>query len=526
MTNEKESMAMFRFGVIAPLVCRRFENKAQERTVRAEILAKQWQQPDGSMQHVAGRTLRFWLARFRKHGLDGLYDGKRQDRPSKGQCQVLPKPLLEEAVKLRRELPSRSVHTIIKLLGSSGFATAQVNERTLARQLKQHGATKQNIERGGGYFQRWEQVHANDLWQGDTAHGVWLPDPKDPNKVKKTKLITFVDDATRVCTHAEFYFDEQLPNLVDTFSKALKSRGRPARLLLDNAFIYHSNTLACMCANLQIELSFCTPRRPQGKGKIERWIRSVKGSFYPEANRAGLTNLDELNKRFQAWLAVEYHQRVHEELKMTPIARWQKDAHSIRPVDVDEIKRALMLRARRRVHLNTSCVALESEEFQVSPPFAGQIVEVRWHPDYLNAIEIWQDGNFLEIAPRVTRHTHVEKKKFDVGEEPDYQPLSSSKNYFQLMLPLDSAAAFAVPKSDELLSVEEFQKLVGEVLDRSLDEAELSRLRSFFLQFAPLKRNITETALLQAADAKGAHLHLRFYLQHLEQVTQQNRRKK
>jgi len=524
MIDGKESMAMFRFGVIAPLVCRRFENKAQEREVRLEILSKQWKHPDGSMQHIAGRTLRLWLSRYRKHGLDGLFDGKRKAHPRKGYCQILPQGLIDEAVRLRRELPSRSVHTIIKLLGINGFGTEHVNERTLARQLKYRRATKQNIERGEGYFQRWEQVHANDLWQGDTAHGVWLPDPKNPNKTTKTKLIAFIDDATRVCTHAEFYFDEQLPSLVDTFSKALKKRGRPARLLLDNAFIYHSNTLACMCANLQIELSFCTPRRPQGKGKIERWIRTVKDSFYPEANRAGLTSLDELNKRFQAWLDNEYHQKIHEELKMTPVARWQKDVHSICPVDEGEIRRALMLRVRRKVHLNTALVTLESEEFQVSPTFAGQIVEVRWHPDYLDSIEVWSNGNFLEIAPRVVRNQHVDKKKFDVEEEPDYQPLSSSKNYFQSMIPVESFPG--VPKSDELLSLEEFQKLAAEILNRLFDEGDLSRLRSFFVKFAPLNKNITEAALIQAADAKGTHLHLRFYLQHLEQVTQQNRRNK
>jgi hypothetical protein len=139
--NEKEVLAMFRFGVIAALVCRRFESKKHERDVRTEILAKQWKHPDGSMQYVAGRTLRLWLARCPKHGLDGLYDGKRQAHPRKGQCQILPQALLEEAVRLRKELPSRSFRTIIKLLGVNGFATSQVNVRTLTRQLMAKGCS-------------------------------------------------------------------------------------------------------------------------------------------------------------------------------------------------------------------------------------------------------------------------------------------------------------------------------------------------------------------------------------------------
>jgi transposase InsO family protein len=524
MTEEKENQALFRFGIIAPLVCSRFENKAQQRAVRAEILSRAWKFPDGSFRLVAARTLRLWIARYRQNGLDGLYDGLKQARPNKGQTKVLPKPVLDEAIRLRHEVPSRSVSTIRRLLAAQGLAVEGFSDRTLARQLKQHRATKQNVERGDGYFQRWEQYLANDMWQGDTAHGIWLPDPTNPNKIKKTKLIAFVDDATRVCTHAEFYFDEQLPSLVDTFSKALQKRGRPCRLLLDNAFIYHSNTLAGMCANLQIALSFCTPRRPQGKGKVERWIRTVKDSFYPEAARAGLASIDELNKRFHSWLASEYHNKIHSELNCTPIERWQRDVQNVRPVDTAEIRRALMLRARRRVHNNTCCVLLEGEEYQASATFADQMVEVRWHPDSLDNIEIWSDGSFAEIAARVIRHSHVEKKKFDVEQDAEYEPLSSSKNYFAT-LQGDQLSLFpSIKKNDEFLSLEQFQQLVSECLERSLNESELSRSRSFFSQFAPLQLQITNTALSQAIDAKGTHLHLRFYLQHLEKVVQQNRR--
>lgn len=524
MTDGKENLAVFRFGVIAALVCPQFENKAQQRLVRADILAKTWKLPDGTTCRVAPRTLRLWIARYREKGLDGLYDGMKQPRRNKGDTKALPAAVLDEAIRLRREVASRSVRTITKLLAAQGLPVDGFSERTLARQLKQRRATKKNIERGDGYFQRWEQLRANDLWQGDTAHGIWLPDPKDPTKIKKTKLITFIDDATRVCTHAEFYFDEQLPNLVDTFSKALQKRGRPARLLLDNAFIYHSNTLAAMSANLQISLSFCTARRPQGKGKVERWIRTVKDSFYQEAARAGLASLDELNKRFQLWLASEYHDRIHSELNCTPIERWQKDVAHIRPVDKAEIRRALMLRTRRRVHDNTASVLLEGDEYQVSPAFAGEIVEVRWHPDVLENVEIWSDGSFVEIASRVVRHSHVVKKKFDVGQEAEYEPLSSSKNFFA-SLQNEQLSVFPItPKNDELLSLEEFQKLISEALSRSLNDTELSRSRSFFSQFAPLQTQLTTSALAQATDVKGTHLHLRFYLQHIERIVQQNRR--
>lgn len=537
MKEEQEAIAMFRFGVIAPLVCREFETEGLRRVARAEILSKQWKHPDGSMRQISERTLRYWMARYKKCGLDGLYDGLRQPRKNKGECKALSAELLEAAEQLRREIPSRSVRQLIRLLESKGHNVSGVCERTLAHHLKQRGATRQKLERGDGYFQRWEQVHANDLWQGDTAHGPYLPDPKNPNKLKKTKLIAFIDDASRLCVHAEFYFDEKLPSMIDTFSKALLKRGRPERLLLDNAFIYHSATLASMCAQLPLELGFantghqqeavqishCTPRRPQGKGKIERWNRTVKEGFYPEVQRAGITTLEGLNACFQAWLDKEYHRNNHEELGTTPLRRWQQDVARIRAVSPEEIRRALMLRARRRVHENTCTVLLEGEEYQVSPPYIGKMVEVRWHPETLNEVEIWLDGVFIEIAERIERQTQVRRMK-EPDEAADYSPLASSKEYFRSLTQEASFGFSGYLKNDEVLALEEFVQLVSELLSKEINEADRTRLHEFFIRFAPLKAETVRLALKQMIDAKGARLHLRVYLQHLEQVAQRTRR--
>src|ERR1700733_1670394 len=224
MNDEEQRLktALFRYGVIAPLVCRRASHhEAQE--LRRQILATVWELPSGESKLIPERTLRRWLSRYKQLGFDGLFDSKYA---SKVACKAISESVLKMAEQLRREIPSRSVKTIISLLKSQGIDTEALAERTLARQLVRLGASKQKLKKGAGSYQRWEQLHANDLWQGDTAHTVWLPDPVNPNRSKKTKLILFIDDATRVCTHAEFYFDEQLPNLIDCFGKALLKRGR------------------------------------------------------------------------------------------------------------------------------------------------------------------------------------------------------------------------------------------------------------------------------------------------------------
>lgn len=520
MVEEKEKVAMFRYGVIAALVCRRFSNRLQEKEVRKELLEREWKFPDGTEQKVPERTLRHWLLRYRRYGLDGLYDGLKKERMSKGRYRAIPENLLKRAEELRRELPARSAKAILEILKAEGVETEVIAERTLQRHLKRVNATREAIAKSGKLHERWEQVTANDLWHGDTAHGVWLPDPTNPNKMKKTKLILFVDDATRVCSHGEFYFDERLPSLIDTFSKALLKRGKPRRLLLDNAFIFHSTALELMCAELETELSFCRPRRPQGKGKVERLIRTIKESFVVEANAAGFTDLKDLNRAFCGWLE-KYHDSKHSEIDQTPQERWRQDEDKVIAVTPEHIRRALMMRTTRRVQEETGIVYLDGMEYACSKEVAGHTVQVRWHVDLADWIEIWEDGRYVETARLHQRPTSI---PFSILEEKDNVPvLASAKSVMQ---DLSSRRHFQRPvmRQDEYLIAEEFIKLIARYLERSLSQPEMERLGSFFRRYAPMRRLEVEAELKKAIAVKGTALHLRYYLERLEKAVQGRKR--
>lgn len=521
--DKKLKMALFRFGVIAPLVSGPLE-AAEAQAVRRSIGERQYDWPNGQTKKVPARTLRNWLFRYRQRGgFPALIDNPRKDS---GKCRAIPAAILLRAEQLRQELPSRSVRTIVSILEREGFKEAEdLANSTLTRQLKLKGLTKQRLTQGAGDYQRFAKERANAMWQSDTAHGIWLPDPTNPKKVKRTKLIIFVDDASRLVPHSQFYWDEQLPSLVDCFRKALMKRGKPSKLLFDNGLIYHSTTIDVMCAELGIQISFCEPFSPATKGKCERLILTIKSAFFPEAQRAGFTRLEELNAFFFAWLSKEYHRRKHAALDgMTPLTRWREDVDQVQRLAPEQIKRALMLRTTRRVHVRTGLISIDARMYQASPHLAGQTVEVRWHAGDEREVEVFAHGKFFEVAKRVVTGSNIDftRKHQNQTNESDRVPLSSSKNYARKLMETHKGETEFVPQqalSDEYLSQEETLSLFTKFLHRDLGQEELAMLAEFFIRQSPLRKREVEAALATAVSAKGTDRHLRFYIEQLESNT-------
>ena len=82
------------------------------------------------------------------------------------------------------------------------------------------------------------------------------PSIKQPDGAwKKTFLIAFIDDASRVITHAEFFYRDNTENMILAFRSALYKRGKPQRLYFDNGSNYSSKEILQACVRLDIHLS-------------------------------------------------------------------------------------------------------------------------------------------------------------------------------------------------------------------------------------------------------------------------------
>ena len=199
-----------------------------------------------TQEGISERTLRRYVACYKRQGFEGLMLRERKD---KGSCKSIQEEALKLAAQLRQEVPERSAERIQQLLAHEGFTVAR---STLERHLRQRGLSGRQIrtEQKQVTSRRFNRVGRNTLWQSDLKYGPYLPDPKQPGSKIRSYFVAIIDDATRLVVHAEFYDNQRLPVLEDTLRKAIIKCGSPDNLYVDNGKIFISQWLRLACAKL------------------------------------------------------------------------------------------------------------------------------------------------------------------------------------------------------------------------------------------------------------------------------------
>jgi transposase InsO family protein len=154
--------------------------------------------------------------------------------------------------------------------------------------------------------------YANQLWQADTMFGPYCDTGASPGSRKQARLIAFIDDASRVLCHGEFFFEENVDTLVTALRAAFYKRGVPEQLLVDNGSIYCSQEITLVCARVGCILRHTAVRDAAAKGKIERFFRRVRDQFL--VRNLDLSSLDALNRQFTRWVEQEYNAAEHDAL--------------------------------------------------------------------------------------------------------------------------------------------------------------------------------------------------------------------
>jgi putative transposase len=247
------------------------------------------------------------------------------------------------------------------------------------------------------------------MWIGDTLHGPAVGG-------KKSYLFAFIDDHSRAVMGARWSHHDDVVRMAAGFRPALQARGVPRACYLDNGSPFVDAWLLRGCGVLGVKLVHSRPGKPEGRGKIERFFRTVRDQFLVEAGDGEeIADLAEMNRLFQAWLETAYHQAVHSETGEAPAARWEKATPAERAVPETALLREAFLWSERRKADKTALVRLHGNVYQVDAWLAGRVVELLFDPFDLDRIEVRLGGKPAGTAvPFVMgRHRHPKTRTPD-----------------------------------------------------------------------------------------------------------------
>jgi putative transposase len=384
--------ALFRFGVLGDLVHARQERGAKGEKRLADILREKaehtYEIPFSARTHVAEETIRDWLKAYRKGSFDALLPKLRTDA---GVARAIPETVADALLATKEDHRDWSVKLVIQDVLQRKLVPEGVvlKPTTVHRLLSRHGLMEPETPAGEKDRRRFAFQKAGELWMSDVMHG---PSVQVGKSKRKTYLIGFLDDATRVVPHAAFALSEGTAAFLPVFKQAVLRRGVPKRLFVDNGAAYRSQHLSLVCAKLGVVLIHARPYDAAAKGKQERFFRRVRTQLLPILVEADFKSLDALNSRLWAWLETEYHSSPHKGLAgQTPMDRWAQVADEVRYLDAD-LDDLFLGEVARKVQKDRT-VSLNGKAYEVDASLVGQTVTLRFDPSLPGrAIQVHHDG--------------------------------------------------------------------------------------------------------------------------------------
>lgn len=388
MKDKAEKIALFRYGLIAPLVLEALPRGELTRRAQ-EIAARLYDVPYSERRSLSVDTLLNWALRYRKDGLDALLPKPRQDR---GQSRAIAVETAKLIERLKRENPHRTGTALLRELAlTSEHPKAGLSTSTLYRFLRARGLTERQLllDKATAH-KKYEAQYANQIWQSDMLFGPWVQRPGGGKM--QVYLQAALDDASRLIPHAQFYSNQGLDSFLDCLRQAIAARGIPVRLYMDNGKIYRSSQLARIAASIGILIVHTPPYQPEGRGKIERYFRSVREQFLANLDPKVTLSIEQLNERLWQWIDTVYHRTEHSSLQTTPLVRWQRDIEQVRQLPPSTDLRRLFFHRVDRLVRRDSTFLLQGRFFEAPPHLAGKRIEVRFDPLDPLQVEIYAEG--------------------------------------------------------------------------------------------------------------------------------------
>jgi putative transposase len=367
------------------------------------------------------RTLQRWLAQYRRDGFAGLARRPRRDRRQPHGLHPELTHLIEGCALRKPPPPAALVHRQVRDVAlRNGWPVP--NYYQVYRIMKHLDPALVTLAHGGSktyrttydLLYRREAERPNAIWQADhTLLDLWVR--HDDGHLVRPWLTVIMDDYSRAI--AGFGLSVQAPSAIQTalilrqamWRKPLpqwKITGIPETFYTDHGSDFTSEHLEQVSADLEIALVFSEPGMPRGRGKIERFFRTINQMLLcglPGYTPAGVPpqhavlTMSAFEAELQRFLLDQYHQHPHSETGEPPQARWERGGFLPRlPESLEQLDLLLLTVAKSRK------VRPDGIHFQglryldlTLAAYVGESVIIRYDPRDMAEIRIFHRHRFL-----------------------------------------------------------------------------------------------------------------------------------
>lgn len=427
---KRKRICDFRYSVVAELGNPYLPRGKLTQLIK-EKASREYVIPYSERRTVTEGCIRRWLNLYKKYGKEGLSPETRNDR---GKSRIIGDAEQTALIHLLETKPELTAVAAAKILQAKGIITNEISSSSLSRFIKSTGLSyrERNQNKEAEKSLKFDFFSPLECVQVDVMYGPLIPDEK--GKARKALLMAFLDDATRRIVYSRFSFSEKSILFEDGIKHILKSHGMLGRLYTDNGSSFVSNQTKRILDILGITLSHSRPGIPKGRGKVERFFRTVRDQFTRPLDTDEIQNIEDLNVRFHTWLECEYHRSNHRGLKeyITPLDAWMAKVHHIRPIKKEiDLDRIFLHMFSRKVYKD-STFTLGGTLFEAPSILAGKSIHIYFdpHPPITKVLvrhggKEYGDARIVDsYANTKVKRNYSNTKNVDIGNEVSELPVN------------------------------------------------------------------------------------------------------
>jgi putative transposase len=367
------------------------------------------------------RTIQHWVKRFKDDGLKGL---ERKTRKDKDSHTAIGDGLKETAIAMAigaPHLPVAAIHDKLKEIASMhsehcpsyGLVSQIVKKIDPAILLLAQQGAKAYREKYELIFRR-ECQRPNQIWQADhSLLDIYLLNAKA--EYQKPWLTVVVDDFSRaVCGYCLSFDAPSSMRTALALRHAIMQKGDPMWqvcgipqvLYTDHGSDFMSAHIERACLNLKIRMINSQVGRPQGRGKIERFFRTLNENLLaklPGFSVGGKPvtkpklDIAAAERAIGSYIIEGYNHGQHGTTEKAPVSLWASGGFLPQlPASADVLDELLVYTDRPRkvqrdgIHFNGMRYLSTT-----LAGFVGETVLIKYDPRDMATVKVYHNDRFL-----------------------------------------------------------------------------------------------------------------------------------